>query len=253
MSGAIMPAPLAMPLIVTSVSPIFTRCVATFGNVSVVMIARAASISASGLALATRASSTAAIRLASSGSPITPVEAMKTSPAAAPVAARDRLADRGDRARALMPGERVGVAGIDDQRARLAGGKMRAAPVDRRRGAFRAREHARDGRRRVEQRQHHVGAPGDSARPPRRWRSARPRFQAARDISSAQAGRAGRARPWRDVPPLEDAAEASKPRPGFSDLRRARFCAYGFGFSRFGGRRGRSRRRGGRRPRSAWP
>ena len=40
MSGAIMPAPLAMPLIVTGTPPSLTVAVATFGKVSVVMIAR---------------------------------------------------------------------------------------------------------------------------------------------------------------------------------------------------------------------
>ena len=49
--------------------------VATLGNVSVVMIALAASISASGLAPATSLSSARAMRPASRGSPITPVEA----------------------------------------------------------------------------------------------------------------------------------------------------------------------------------
>ena len=43
MSGAIMPAPLAMPLMVTLALPSFTVAVATFGKVSVVMIAFAAS------------------------------------------------------------------------------------------------------------------------------------------------------------------------------------------------------------------
>ncbi|MGY4366337.1 hypothetical protein ACVW1A_002402 [Bradyrhizobium sp. LB1.3] len=42
MSGAIMPAPFAMPLIVTLALPSFTVAVATFGKVSVVMIALAA-------------------------------------------------------------------------------------------------------------------------------------------------------------------------------------------------------------------
>ena len=42
MSGAIMPAPLAMPLMVTVALPSFTVAVATFGKVSVVMIALAA-------------------------------------------------------------------------------------------------------------------------------------------------------------------------------------------------------------------
>ena len=40
MSGAIMPAPLAMPLMVTVALPSFTLAVATFGKVSVVMMAR---------------------------------------------------------------------------------------------------------------------------------------------------------------------------------------------------------------------
>src|SRR6185437_11178206 len=50
MSGMIMPAPLAMPLMVTVVLPSFALAVATFGNVSVVMIARAAPIQSSGVA-----------------------------------------------------------------------------------------------------------------------------------------------------------------------------------------------------------
>ena len=43
MSGAIMPAPFAMPLIVTLALPSFAVAVATFGKVSVVMMAFAAS------------------------------------------------------------------------------------------------------------------------------------------------------------------------------------------------------------------
>ncbi len=43
MSGAIMPAPLAMPLMVTVALPSFAVAVATFGKVSVVMMALAAS------------------------------------------------------------------------------------------------------------------------------------------------------------------------------------------------------------------
>ena len=50
MSGAIMPAPLQKPLIVTSVSPMSASRDASFGYVSVVMIARAAASKASGLA-----------------------------------------------------------------------------------------------------------------------------------------------------------------------------------------------------------
>src|SRR5258706_2575213 len=79
MSGAIMPAPLAKPLIVTVALPSFAVTVATLGNVSVVMIALAASSQASGFAAATRPSITPSNALALSGSPITPVEARDTS------------------------------------------------------------------------------------------------------------------------------------------------------------------------------
>ena len=49
MSGAIMPAPLAMPLMVTVALPSLAVAVATLGKVSVVMIALAASSHGSGL------------------------------------------------------------------------------------------------------------------------------------------------------------------------------------------------------------
>src|SRR6202035_5919208 len=51
MSGAIMPAPLAMPLIVTVALPSFTGAVATLGKVSAGMIAFAALIPALGAAV----------------------------------------------------------------------------------------------------------------------------------------------------------------------------------------------------------
>ena len=79
MSGAIMPAPLAMPVMVTSTPPSFTVRLNTFGKVSVVMIARAASSVRAEPASATTLSSTAVNFAGGSGSPITPVEARKTS------------------------------------------------------------------------------------------------------------------------------------------------------------------------------
>ncbi len=79
MSGAIMPAPLAMPLIVTLALPSLTVAVATFGKVSVVMIARAAPIHSPDATCAARLPSTPSNFVASSGSPITPVEARNTS------------------------------------------------------------------------------------------------------------------------------------------------------------------------------
>ena len=79
MSGAIMPAPLAMPQMVTTLDPSRTMAAAPFGKVSVVVIALAASCQPPGAASATRRSMTVANFAASSGSPITPVEARKTS------------------------------------------------------------------------------------------------------------------------------------------------------------------------------
>ncbi len=86
MSGAIMPAPLAIPQIVTVALPSFAPAVAVFGNVSVVMMARAASRKRPGSAFATMPSSTPSNLPASSGSPITPVEATKTSAGLQPIA-----------------------------------------------------------------------------------------------------------------------------------------------------------------------
>ena len=78
MSGAIMPAPFAMPQMVTGAAPIRAMAAAPFGNVSVVMMAFAASCQALGAALAISRSMTVANLVASSGSPITPVDARNT-------------------------------------------------------------------------------------------------------------------------------------------------------------------------------
>ena len=86
MSGAIMPEPLAMPLMVTVALPSFAVDVATFGKVSVVMIAFAAAIQPSGAAFCASVPSTPSNLLASSGSPITPVEARNTSSGLQPAA-----------------------------------------------------------------------------------------------------------------------------------------------------------------------
>ena len=79
MSGAIMPAPLAMPLIVTLALPIFALAVATLGKVSVVMIAwRRVGQSAGAALRATKPAMTPSKTCAFNGSPITPVEAEGT-------------------------------------------------------------------------------------------------------------------------------------------------------------------------------
>ena len=103
MSGAIMPAPLAMPLIVTVALPSFAVAVATFGNVSVVMIALAASSQRPGAAPATRPSMTPSNALAFSGSPMTPVEARNTSPGLQPAALAASLAVNFAASRPVLP------------------------------------------------------------------------------------------------------------------------------------------------------
>ena len=118
MSGAIMPAPLAMPLMITSASPSLTRAVAIFGKVSVVMIALAASDQRVGAGVGDQRVETRAIRAA--------IERLADDAGRSHVDFVRRRADRlggrlgdvGDRGRADAAGEGVGVAGIDDQRAR---------------------------------------------------------------------------------------------------------------------------------------
>ena len=159
MSGAIMPAPLAMPLIVTLGLADLRRRGRHLGE-GVGGHDRLAL--RQGIrrrcARATRPSMTPSKACAFSGSPITPVEARNTSSGLQPAALRGDL--RGELAgiAAGLAGEGIGVAGIDHQRAGLARLQMRAAPLDRRRRAFRAREHARRGRAGIEQRQQDIGA-----------------------------------------------------------------------------------------------
>ncbi|CAI8205158.1 MAG: Uncharacterised protein [SAR116 cluster bacterium] len=81
--GAIMPDPLAMPAMVTGVSPIMQLALAPFANVSVVMMAEAASCHEA-LSCLTNVSNSAARMAASSGSPITPVEATMMASGAQP-------------------------------------------------------------------------------------------------------------------------------------------------------------------------
>ena len=103
MSGAIMPAPLAIPLMVTVVPSIFAWAVATLGNVSVVMMAFAASRKRPGAALSARRCITPSKRCAGSGSPITPVEARKTSAGLQPAASLASFAVNAVAARPVLP------------------------------------------------------------------------------------------------------------------------------------------------------
>ena len=73
-----MPAPLAMPVTVTSIPSTSTRRDAPFGTVSVVMIARAAANQPSWRAAARASGSPSTIRSTGSGSMMTPVENAST-------------------------------------------------------------------------------------------------------------------------------------------------------------------------------
>jgi len=132
MSGAIIPDPLAKPLMVIGVPAIVVRRVASLRKVSVVRMARAAASQVPGASAATARGRPSRIFSAAGGSPMTPVDEMKTSrglqPSSFAVAFRGRLDD-------LAPqtaGEGVRVAGICDDGARLAAGQRIAAPKDRR-------------------------------------------------------------------------------------------------------------------------
>ena len=85
MSGAIMPLPLAMPQMRTSVSPIRAVRVAALGKVSVVMMPRAAASHPSSASEACSEGSAAVRRSCGSTSPITPVEARNTSRGRQPI------------------------------------------------------------------------------------------------------------------------------------------------------------------------
>ena len=80
----------------------------------------------------------------SSGSPMTPVEAWKISPGWHLSLRGERFRNRRDRLDAGAAGERIGIAGIDDQRSRAAAFELFGAPIDRRRARFRVSEDAGD-------------------------------------------------------------------------------------------------------------
>ena len=158
MSGAIMPAPLAMPLMVTVALPSFTVAVATFGKVSVVMIALAASIQWSGVAASASVASTPSNLVASSGSPITPVEARNTSSAVQPTALAAICAVSAVDCLPVLPVKALALPELTTSARACRGLELGAAPFHRRRRAFRFGEDAGDRRALVDHREQHVGA-----------------------------------------------------------------------------------------------
>ena len=162
MSGAIMPAPLAMPLIVTVDAAELDACaVATFGKVSVVMIARAASNqgspAAAGCAMSPSTPANFGRRRAARRSrrsrrgrpPLGGSRRLRppTSPVSAVALA------------ALRPVKALALPELTTQRPRLPPAQIGAAEIDRGRGAFRAGEDAGDRRAGwSNDHQQHVGA-----------------------------------------------------------------------------------------------
>ena len=116
---------------------------------SVVRIARAAAGPARRRASASTARGSAAVIFsACGGSPMTPVEEMKTSRGVQPSSLAVAAAVRLDRLPSGAAGEGVGVAGIGDDRPRRAARQVLAAPDDRRAPRRRAGEDAGDRRAR---------------------------------------------------------------------------------------------------------
>src|SRR3981189_1866704 len=98
-----MPDPLAKPLIRTLVPSIVAAAVAPFGNVSVVMIARAAGSQAAASSKGAIFGNALTILSAGGGSPITPVEEMKTSRGLQPNSSAAAAAVRSQTSRPVRP------------------------------------------------------------------------------------------------------------------------------------------------------
>ena len=193
-----MPLPLQKPLMRTSASPILAVRVAPLGKVSVVMMPRAAASHASGAKLDCSAGSASTIRSNGSCSPITPVEATKTRPGLAADQGGGGLGGGVDGGEAGLSGEHVGIAGIDHQRAGMALGQRRAAPVHRGARALVAGEHAGDGGAGGEFRHHQVSPAlvadaglGRAQPDARDWRKGRQRDGERRDRRLGHYGFAG--------------------------------------------------------------
>ena len=133
MSGAIIPAPLAMPAIVTVFPPTRTRRSATFGNASVVMIARAALPEAVVVERPHRRRDPAPHRLRRQHHPDLPGRARQDRRLRDPESVRDESARLARDLHAGRTGARVGVAAVDQHRLRPPAREPRRHELDRRR------------------------------------------------------------------------------------------------------------------------
>ena len=158
MSGAIMPAPLAMPAIVTSTPPISALAVATFG-IGVGRHDRLGGLKdAVGLAPGDELIEDAVEfrgveRLADDAGRGQKISARTRAVALAASAAVNFAASR-----PVLPVKALALPELTTSARALPPCSLRPAPIDRRRGAFRLGEDARDLRALVEEGQHDVGA-----------------------------------------------------------------------------------------------
>ena len=161
------------------------------------MIALAASAKPPGAPRRPGPASRAANFAASSGSPITPVEARNTSAGLQPAALAASFAVNSSPRGPILPVKALALPELTTSARALPPLEPVAAPIDRRRRTFRAREYAGDRRAGIEQRQQHVGAVRVSDARRARSRAARRR---SRGISGTCFGRQRRngGRPWRE-------------------------------------------------------
>ena len=195
MRGSIMPEPLAMPPTRNAAA---TRCVTStaysFGNGSVVMIARAAAAPPSAASAATACGIPARIASILRLTPITPVDATSTCSSLQPTALGGELRHLLRVGHALRAGAGVGAAAVGHDRLRAAAARRQVilAEIDRRGLGEVHREHAGGGRRRVadDQREVRLAAGLDAAVQPAGAEAGR-RGDAALDRPHVRHGRGG--------------------------------------------------------------
>ena len=114
MFGSIMPEPLAMPPMVNAPRGVCTVTACSFGNGSVVMMARAASLPPSRVIAAAAARMPVTTRSIFSVTPMTPVVATSTCSGGQPTAPAVSSAIRRACVESLRAGAGVGAAAVDD-------------------------------------------------------------------------------------------------------------------------------------------
>ena len=163
MSGAIMPEPLAKPLMRTVAPSIVAVAVAPFGKVSVVMIARAAaSQRLGGRAAAQPRAGRRRSSPARGGSPITPVEEMNTSRGSQPISCAAVAAVASTTCQPARPVKTLELPELTTIARTLPPGRHSRHQITGWPGIVDLREHAGDRAARRQLRQHQIVAPAVS-------------------------------------------------------------------------------------------